>query len=254
VMHDHYGPAAGFRLALQDRVLLRGVDAYLTVTEPLRDRAQALLALPAENCVYLRTGVPVPDDVAPLLGPPVIVQIANLHWPKAHTVAVCAAAIVRQEFPDLRWICVGRFEDRPQDYVNEVRSAIESRGLEECVLLAGPSPAPGPQLARSSVGVLTSDAEGLPITLLEYMAAGLPVVVTDVGQCREVVTAACAGYVVPPRDPESLAKRVIELLRSRPQAACMGASGRSYVERVFSLEAMVGQVVEIYRPLGQRPR
>jgi len=99
--------------------------------------------------------------------------------------------------------------------------------------------------------VLSSIKEGTSLTILEAMAAGLPVVATNVGGNPEVVEHGHTGYIVPPKHPEKLADAIIEILSDKKKAKTMGANGRIIAQRNYSLERMCRAYEEIYwRLLG----
>lgn len=255
VAHDQHGMALHRRLMrLYDWLMLRKVDAYVAVSAPLRDRARKLLSLPDDRCLLLPNGVEVSPAREPFAGPPTVIQVANLRHPKGHDTAVRAAAIVRRDVPDLRWICVGKIADQEAEYVSMVRRLIHELGLGDCVELVGERSQVRPMLRQAHVGVLTSDAEAFPVSLLEYMAEQLPVVVTEVGQSPPVIHQAGCGRVVPPRDPERTAEALVEILGDGDQARTMGEAGREFAGRELSLDAMVEKVLALYRRLLERRR
>jgi len=94
--------------------------------------------------------------------------------------------------------------------------------------------------------VLTSIKEGTSLTILEAMAAGLPVVATDVGGNPEIVEHGHTGYIVPPKHPERLADAIIEVLSDRERATTMGANGRIIAQQKYSLENMCRAYEDIY--------
>ena len=97
--------------------------------------------------------------------------------------------------------------------------------------------------------VLPSRLEGFPVTIVEAMLAGLPVVATDVGSVREAVVPGDTGWIVPPEDPESLAAALGELVGDLPAAAAMGARARVLAEERFTIEATVAAYLDLYRRL-----
>jgi glycosyltransferase involved in cell wall biosynthesis len=101
-------------------------------------------------------------------------------------------------------------------------------------------------LRKAHVGVLSSIGEGLPLSVLEYLAEGLPVVMTDVGQAPALVQGAKAGVVVPTRDPEALAEAVAGLLADADRRRTMGENGRRLVAAEYSVDAMVDRVAALY--------
>jgi glycosyltransferase involved in cell wall biosynthesis len=110
-------------------------------------------------------------------------------------------------------------------------------------------------LAQSHIAVLSSNWEGLPISILEAMRAGLPVVATRVGGVPELVEDGITGYLVPPHDPRALATALQRLLDSPEDRHRMGQRGREKMLRQFSVECMVAKTLEVYRDVleGRRP-
>jgi glycosyltransferase involved in cell wall biosynthesis len=96
------------------------------------------------------------------------------------------------------------------------------------------------------VFVLPSLSEGLPLSLLEAMAAGKPIVATSVGGVPEVVRDGHTGFLVPPCDPDALAARVLFVLQDPAVASQVAAAGRARVREAFSLETMVAEYRALY--------
>jgi glycosyltransferase involved in cell wall biosynthesis len=101
-------------------------------------------------------------------------------------------------------------------------------------------------LARARLFVLSSQSEGIALTLLEAMACGLPVVSTAVGGTPEVVDADTTGVLVPARDPESLARAIITLLGDPARGRQMGLAARQRVETYFDIRKMTSQYEALY--------
>lgn len=104
-------------------------------------------------------------------------------------------------------------------------------------------------LARASIYVLPSYNEGLPVSVLEAMAAGLPVVSTPVGGVPEAVADGVEGYLVQPGDVAALSERLERLLSDSDLRHRMGVAARQKVEKYFSVEIIVPQIEEIYQEL-----
>ena len=104
-------------------------------------------------------------------------------------------------------------------------------------------------LTGVNIGVLASRTEGLPNVILEYMAAGLPVVATRVAGTPELVMNGETGFLVPPGSPDALAEAIAHLLNDPSLAVRMGKAGRAVVERRFSLDLMVKQTQAVYHSL-----
>jgi glycosyltransferase involved in cell wall biosynthesis len=93
---------------------------------------------------------------------------------------------------------------------------------------------------------LSSDSEGMPLTLLEALASGVPVVSTEVGGISEVIESGKNGYLVPKGSAEFLAKRIVELLQDPSKAAELALAGRKMVHERFPAEKMVGATEAVY--------
>jgi len=110
-----------------------------------------------------------------------------------------------------------------------------------------------PFLAQADVFVLTSISEGIPLTLLEAMATGLPGIATDVGGNREVIVPGETGYLVPPRSPAAFADAVLRLRTEPAELDRLGLGSRRRVEEEFSLAVMVARYEALYQELlGRR--
>jgi len=101
-------------------------------------------------------------------------------------------------------------------------------------------------LARARIFALSSQAEGVSLTLLEAMARGLPVVTTRVGGNPEVVLDGQTGVLVPPRDPPAMAKAIIGLLGDMSGCQQLGRAGRQRVEKHFTSRRMVAAYEKLY--------
>jgi len=107
-------------------------------------------------------------------------------------------------------------------------------------------------LARASVLIQASLSEGIPLTVLEAMACGLPVVATSVGGTPEVVEDGVTGRLVPPGDPISLAHRISQFWPASDHTRSMGRAGRERVERWFDIRNMVAQYEALYLQIARR--
>ena len=109
-------------------------------------------------------------------------------------------------------------------------------------------------LMHADMYVLASYTEGMPLSILEAMAAGLPVVATAVGGVPELVQDGVTGLLVPPRDPQALAGAMSRLVKDPALRRRMGEAGRRRVEEHFSFDRMVQQYEDLYRELLARRR
>ena len=254
VAHEHTWSFEGQmgRRLVDRHVVARFSDAVIAVSEADRRRMVAEVGMPAHRVVLIPNGIAeagvgdgaaVARELGLTPGGPVLVQTATLRAQKAVEVMIAATAIVRRTQPDVRLIVAGAGDVAP---LAEIAAA---EGVADAVSLLGPRDDVADLLAVASVGVLSSDFEGMPLAVLEYMAAGLPVVATDVGGLPEIVRDGETGFLVGPRDPAALAERVGRLLADPALAREMGERGRRRQRELFSREAMVGAVSGLYERL-----
>lgn len=174
-----------------------------------------------------------------------IVVVANL-WPvKGHEFLFEAAVRVAAYYPTAKFVLVGTGAAR--------RAILEARArelaIDKQVLFLGPRQDVPQILPQMEISVLPSLAEGFSNAILESMAAGLPMVATDVGGNREAIVEGETGFLVPPRDPETLADRILRLLGDRERGQRMGKAGRQRIETTFSLQRMVTETERFYERL-----
>jgi glycosyltransferase involved in cell wall biosynthesis len=171
--------------------------------------------------------------------------VANLQHPvKDHPMFLRAAARVRAAIPDVGFVIAGEGKLMPG-----LRELATQLGIQDDVFFIGRCESVPSLLFASDVGVLSSQAEGFANAILEYMAAGLPVVATDVGGVREAVEDGQTGYIVPAGDDEKMAQRIIQVMNDPASAAVMGQRGKAIVEERFSCEHHLNNTLELYDEL-----
>jgi glycosyltransferase involved in cell wall biosynthesis len=135
------------------------------------------------------------------------------------------------------------------ELMGSLRDLAASLGLAEHTYFLGRCEKIAELLSISDVCVLSSKAEGFSNSILEYMAAGRPVVATDVGGAREAIVEGETGYLVQSGDDAKMAERVISLLTQPDKASSMGSEGRRVVEKEYSCEAQLKRTEELYERL-----
>lgn len=192
----------------------------------------------------VRDPASVRHDLGARPGASVLCNVANIGYRKGHDVLIEALARLQSSDQLQCWIA-GSFEHEPA-MVEAVRAAIADYGLGETVKLLGRRRDVPDLLHAADIFVLSSRQEGFPITILEAMAAGKPIVATDVGGCAEAVVHGETGLIVPPEDPPGLAEAIASLLADPDRARAMGEAGRRRVEREFTVDRMVEQHLALY--------
>ena len=175
--------------------------------------------------------------------------IANLRPVKDHALFLRAAAIVAGQVPDVAFVLLGEGSLRA-----DLEALAEELGIADKVFFAGRVGHVQDYLARMDIGCLSSNSEGFPNTICEYMAAGVPVVATDVGGMREAVEHGVTGYVVPHGRPEEFAKHIIELLKDDDKRTEMGRKSLESCREKFDIELSIREFEEYYTALAALPR
>ncbi len=129
------------------------------------------------------------------------------------------------EFPDLTVLFIGDGPDR-----ETLEKTIKAQGLEKNALLVGMVPNVAPYLKKCQLGLMLSDREGMPNVILEYMAAAIPVITSDLPGVAEMVPDGKSGIIVPAGDVEKIAEVLRQLLGSKELCVKMGAAGRMALE------------------------
>jgi len=172
--------------------------------------------------------------------PQTVLTVARLDPQKGLHDLVAAAALV----PEARVMVVGEGPER-----RALETRIAHLGLGDRVHLLGFRSDVPDLLAGSDLFVLPSLFEGLPLSILEAMAAGKPVVATAIGGNDEAVVDGATGLLVPPGDPRALADAIRALLRDPERRRRLGEAGRRRAEAEFSAPAMVRRVAAVYDEL-----
>jgi glycosyltransferase involved in cell wall biosynthesis len=234
-------------------LILRGARLVVCVSEDLA-RGLADAGFPRERVRVIRNAVsipaPLPRDIRESIDLEldldeglVVSLVGRLVPQKAPQRFLAAARSIAAEIPDCRFLIVGDGPLRGQ-----LESHARDLGIERAVRFTGIRQDARALIARSDVIAFSSDWEGMSIVALEALAAGVPVVATDVEGMREVLGTG-AGVLTSP-DPEALAKAILDLLEDPKRRAEMGAVGRDKVAAEFSVERMVRSYQEVYRELA----
>lgn len=179
-----------------------------------------------------------------------VVFVGNMHSDvKGHPWLIAAAPAVIREFPSTLFVLVGDGERRA-DFEQQAAEL----SLKQNFLFMGHRFDIPDILASCDVAVLPSRAEGLPNAVLEYMSAGLPVIVSHVGGNVELVNDGVTGLLVPPEDAAALSGALLKLLRDPVLAERLAQSAREFIVRNFSFERLVHDVDALYSELLRRKR
>ena len=159
---------------------------------------------------------------------------------------VDAIPLVVQAVPAARFVVVGQGSE-----IDELKRIAENLGVSKHLIFAGFRENIADFYAAMDVSVLTSLSEGLSIVVLESMSHGLPVVVTAVGGNPEVVVDCQTGFLVPARDPQAFASRVVALLQDPALRRRMGEAGRRRIEEHFRMDKTASEYLKLYERVRQ---
>jgi len=194
-------------------------------------------------------GQPLPEPfLAATKGKRLVVLAANLRPVKNIPLFLDAARLVLRAVDDVVFTLLG---SGPEEH--RLKQRARELGIAEQVVWTGAVPETAPYLRRASVACLTSDSEGFSNALIEYMAAGLPVVATRVGGAAEAVLDGETGFLTAKGNAEQLAVRIIELLQAPSLSRRLGAAGRRRVEQHFSIAHAVDEYQQLYERLAGSP-
>ncbi|WP_292044067.1 TIGR03088 family PEP-CTERM/XrtA system glycosyltransferase [Massilia sp. UBA6681] len=229
------------------------IDCFIPVSEDLRRWLGEKVGIPAEQTLFIRNGVDTerfaaaaasqaspwgPDDI-------VIGTVARIQDVKNHRGLIEAFARLRELEPSLRErLRLSIVGDGP--LMGAVREQVASLGLQDVVWLPGARADVAALLHGFSLFALPSLAEGTPVSMLEAMACGLPVVASKVGGIPEVVTDGVEGSLVPVQDTEALARTLASYVRDPALRRQRGEAARARVEAAFSMRAMLAEYGKLY--------
>lgn len=242
VLHLHASASEAQDLSLK-ALSGQGADRVIAVSRAVAGKVTGTQA----RAIY--SGVEVLNEESGFVWPAsatgrVLGTAGRLAKVKGITYLVQALAALRQEMPDIRLDIAGSGPERVS-----IEMEVRNLGLENHVRFLGWCSDLQPIFAGWDIFVQPSLQEGFGLATLEAMAAGLPVVATEVGGLPEIVENGKTGWLVPPKDPAALADRLRALLLNPQERRAMGAAGRTRVLEHFSARQMVTRISDLYDSL-----
>ena len=248
------------------RRLVPFVDRYIPVSADLDRWLADVVRIPRERILFIKNGVDT-DGFAPggttaadvpfAAGDIVIGTVARVQDVKNHKGLVDAFArlrtqLVRQDPGLAQRVKLAIVGDGP--LLPAVQAQVAPLGLQDAVWLPGARADIGALLQSFSVFVLPSLAEGTPVSMLEAMASGLPVVASNVGGIPEVVDDGVQGLLVPVGDADALAQALARYVQDPDVRAAHGKAARTRVLERYSLRAMVDAYGALYDGLRRQKK
>lgn len=236
---------------IQQQLVAAGVDQYIAVSAAVAQQLSHSFNVPAAKVRMIHNCIPLSPHNRPVnqtlrttlnqgTGYPIILSIARLDEQKGHKFLLEAMSHI----PEAILVLAGSGPERAA-----LEAQAQALAIADRVCFLGHRTDVPDLLACCDLFVLPSLYEGLPLSILEAMAAGKPVVASAVGGSPEAVLDGESGLLVPPGDSVALAKALKCLLAQPGLAAQMGAAGKARVQQMFSVEVMVRQVSQTYEEL-----
>ncbi len=236
-----------------DRRVLHHYSAVVTVSDDVRQRLLGSGVAP-DKIHFIRNGIDIrpftnaTPSLRHLAASPdglLIGWVGRLTYDKAPDLFLRAIAKLRPEFPTARYVLVGEGPFRP-----EVERLITELALGDVVHLLGQRSDMPAVYASCDLMVSSSRLEGLPIAILEGMAASLPWVAASVGAIPIAIRNDQNGILIPPENVEMLATSLARLMRTPEERARMGKVARSLTQSEFSAQRMTNDYLSLYKTVA----
>ena len=235
--------AAGRFYRLIEKIAAGAVDKVITVAESEYNLAEKLRVITPSKMETVHNGLPDLDPTLltdPEKSPPQLIMVARFAAPKDHQTLLKALGMLK----DLPWILTLVGDGTGRSSAAELAGNL---GFQDRVSFTGVREDVFQLLAASQVFVLSSRREGFPLSILEAMRVGLPVVAADVGGVSEAVEEGNSGYLFPAGDARSLAEHLRSLLEDSLLRKEMGQAGRQRFLEQFTLDKMVEKTLAVYK-------
>lgn len=223
-------------------------NKIITVSHYDYDLAVRLRVASPSRMVCIHNGVPegsLTHRASPSDSPPKIVMVARFDLQKDPFGLIDALGLL----PGLSWSC---------DFVGEgpllesARRRAAELGLSDRVRFLGHSDQVEAVLQESQIFTLVTHWEGLPLSIIEAMRAGLPVIASDVGGVNELIEDYDTGFLIPKEDVQALASRLSLLIKDPTLRSRLGVAGRRRFENHFSMGRMIDRTEAVYHEVVER--
>ena len=237
-----------------DRILLAFVDGMISNTSVGKQRVHQMTGMPSKRIHVIVNSMnwdrfkQLPDQafVRQKLGfvsdSFVVVFAGRVHWIKNPDMFMKTARILCNESKRFMFLVVGSGPNLPQ-----MKAQAKHYALEQRILFIGQQQDVPKLLVAADAGVLCSHWEGFSNSIMEYMAAGLPVVATDVGGNRDLVQQNSTGFLVRPNDVEQMCEKLRWLAADTVMAKSLGSAGKVWVSKNCDSTYLVNKTANIYR-------
>jgi glycosyltransferase involved in cell wall biosynthesis len=242
--HGLVRPPYQIRRELKFALASRWCDWIVGVCEGTRINLQAAPFAARDKIIHIYNGA-APADIRAVPWPKrgfTLLHVGRLAPPKDHATLLHAVALTRRRHPKVQLWMVG---DGPLG--TSLRKLSEELGLNQCVTFFGEQADVSPFMLAADLFVISSVTEGLPVSLLEAMSAGLPAVVTDVGGLSEIARLSGAVTLVPSSDPAAMAAALCGAIAKEQELSGMGQLASDCYKKYFRPERMLDEYMNLYK-------
>ncbi|MBU2552539.1 MAG: glycosyltransferase [Proteobacteria bacterium] len=253
-LHTVFGAVGTAKRRRLNRFLLPRFDRLVAVTGEVAASLDQAYRVNPRRLSVIPNGLPeavftggqrglLPSGrTGPDVRPPLAITVGRLIPVKRHDLFIRAVALCAEDIPNLTAWIVGEGPER-----KKLERLIQEYELEGRVSLLGQRNDVPALFTKADLALNTSEREGLPVSLLEAMAAGLPVVATDVSGNRELVRDGETGLLVPAGDSRALARAMLRLLRDPDLAERLGRTGYHQVLETYSMKRVGKMWADLYQ-------
>lgn len=237
-----------------DRNVARLIDRFIAVSEANAHYLLNEKKIPARKVSVIQNGCSLervdpsrakPEGIRERIGfskdDVVLLAMARLEPQKGHNILLQALSLLHKDFPNVRLVCLGTGTLK-----NELAQYTKDLNIESHVRFMGFQPNVADWLAAADISVLPSFYEGLPLTAIETLAARVPLVATAVDGTPEVVIHGETGLLVPPGDPQAMARAISRLVQEPELRSKLALRGRNWVLERFTIQRQIEQTTQLY--------
>lgn len=246
------------------RLLLRRLDCVIGISDDVTNTLKMTFKLPSNNTYTIRNGVDVDtskkkydvelirDEFELDDGIKIVSMVANFRKVKNHLLLLQGFKELLKEFDNVKLLLIGQgTENDPENSEGDVRGYIAKHGLYDKVILTGYKTDVRAILSISDIFCLTSYREGLPISILEAMSGGLPVIGTNVPGIRDVIMHEQNGILVGLGDYKALKDAMIKMLTNEEMRRNYGNASRKIAEEYYSIKRCVDRYQDLFLRLRE---
>jgi glycosyltransferase involved in cell wall biosynthesis len=252
IWHDHWGFSDLLKDSDRKMIQLFSflIDGVVCVNDKIKEWNVRNLKVNKEFVNYIPNFPLIKLDQKIKNEIPILLCLANIRDQKDHLNLMEACGILKTQNINFKLLLAGSMEDR--SWVEKVMEKVNNLNLVKEVVFLGSVTNISELLSKADVGVLCSVSEGLPVALLEYGFAGLPVVCTDVGQCNEVLGHGDFGGVVPPKAPKHLAVAIKEALSDTKLAQEKAGRLNANINRNYGSENFMNKYLDLINKINNK--